>query len=84
MDDDKTLDVTIDGSSGLVTSTISFFSLSIGIIAIALSPALAEKVKDWLKRWVNQGKITPKECSRMMDSVKCVVRIRGCSVKVSI
>lgn len=45
MDDNKTIDVVIDGTFGLVTSTISILRPSLGILAMALSPALSEKVK---------------------------------------
>ena len=65
----KTIDVAIDGAFGLLTSTISFLNPSLGIVAMAASPALAEQVKIWLKKWVNQGKITQRECSRMMSGV---------------
>lgn len=69
MNDNKTIDITVDGAFGLLTSTISFLSPSLGIAAIAAAPALAEKLKEWLKSLVKQGKITQRECLRMTDGI---------------
>ncbi|MBO4893109.1 MAG: hypothetical protein J5502_10940 [Prevotella sp.] len=69
MDDDKTIGIAVDGAFGLVTSTISFLSPSLGIAAVAIAPAVTEKIKDWLKRLVKEEKITSRECSRMTDGI---------------
>jgi hypothetical protein len=69
MDDNKAIDTAVDGFFGLATSTISFLRPSLGIVAIAMSPVLAEKAKEWLKSWVNQGKITSREYNRLSDGL---------------
>lgn len=69
MDDKKTIGAAIDGSLGLLTSTISFLSPSLGIAAVAAAPTLSEKLKEWLNKWLDEGKITPRECSRMTDGI---------------
>lgn len=69
MDDKTIIGAAIDGSLGLLTSTISFLSPSLGIAAVAAAPTLSEKLKEWLNKWVDEGKITPRECSRMTDGI---------------
>ena len=69
MDDNKTLETAVDSFFGLATSTISVLNPSLGIVAIAVSPVLAVKLKEWLKTLVNQGSVTPREFNRLSDGL---------------
>lgn len=69
MDDNKVIDTAVDCFFGLATSTISVLRPSLGIVAIATSPILAERVKEWLKQWVNEGEMTSREYSRLSDGI---------------
>lgn len=69
MDDNKVIDTAVDCFFGLATSTISVLRPSLGIVAMATSPILAERVKEWLRQWVNEGKMTSREYSRLADGI---------------
>lgn len=69
MNDNKTIDTAVDSFLGIATSTISVLRPSLGIVAMAVSPILAVKVKEWLKNLVNQGCVTPREFDRLSEGL---------------
>ena len=69
MNDKEAIDSYIDGGFGVISTAITIANPAMGILAVALQPALTIKLKKWLHKLVDEGKMPQRECLRLEKGI---------------